>query len=92
MSHPEPPTPTRSPSTGRPAVTWRKATRVVVGTILTLLGLLWMLQGADLVHIRPIGCVAQCQPITGGSSTWFTIGVLTLLGGLTVLGARRRRR
>lgn len=73
-------------------MTWRKATRVAAGTTLSLLGLLWVLQGADLVHIQPIGCVAQCQPITGGSSTWFTIGVLTLLGGLTVLGARRRHR
>jgi hypothetical protein len=60
--------------------------------ILTLLGLLWILQGADVVRIRPILCVADCQPITGGSPSWLAIGVVTLVVGLAVVGVLRRRR
>ncbi len=41
----------------------------LLGTILALLGLLWFLQGSDLVHIKPILCFANCQPITGKSIT-----------------------
>ncbi|MEQ4208323.1 LPXTG cell wall anchor domain-containing protein [Actinopolymorpha sp. B9G3] len=29
--------------------------------------------------------------MTGGSFVWFAVGALTLLGGLVVLGVRRRR-
>jgi hypothetical protein len=58
---------------------------------LILLGLLWILQGADVVRIRPILCVADCQPITGGSLSWLTIGVVILVVGLGVAGVRRRR-
>ncbi|WP_433216594.1 hypothetical protein [Microtetraspora malaysiensis] len=71
---------------------WRKAARIVGGTVLTLLGLLWTLQGADLVRIRPILCVAECQPVTGGSPVWLAIGVVTVVVGLWVLGVPRRRR
>lgn len=85
-------------SPGGAAVNWRKAARVVVGMVLILLGLLWILQGADVVRIRPILCVADCQPITGGSAGWLAIGVVTLVVGLTlvvgpeVVGVLRRRR
>ncbi|WP_067137171.1 hypothetical protein [Microtetraspora malaysiensis] len=73
-------------------MTWRKAARIVGGTVLTLLGLLWTLQGADLVRIRPILCVAECRPVTGGSPVWLAIGVVAVVVGLWVLGAPRRRR
>ncbi|WP_433413835.1 hypothetical protein ACQP1V_32300 [Microtetraspora malaysiensis] len=73
-------------------MTWRKAARIVGGTVLTLLGLLWTLQGADLIRIRPILCVAECQPVTGGSPVWLAIGVVTVVVGLWVLGVPRRRR
>ncbi|RNL82891.1 hypothetical protein EFW17_18190 [Halostreptopolyspora alba] len=56
---------------------------------MTPLGLLWVLQGADVVRIQPVLCVAECQPITGGSLVWLTIGVLTLIGGLVLLGGLR---
>lgn len=70
----------------------RRAARAISGTVLALLGLLWVLQGADIVRIRPILCVAECRPITGGSLVWAVIGVLTLLGGLgLLLGVLRRR-
>ena len=66
----------------------------MAGVVLVPLGLLWALQGADVVRIDPIGCVADCEPITGGSPAWLTIGVLTLLVGAWLLrrGTRRRGR
>lgn len=70
----------------------RTVVRIVVGTVLSLLGVLWILQGADVVRIRPILCVADCRPLTGGSPTWLAIGAVTLVVGLTVAGALRRRR
>jgi hypothetical protein len=81
-----------SPSTGGRAVKWHGTARVVVGMVLILLGLLWILQGADVVRIRPILCLANCQPITGGSPLWLAIGVVTSAVGLRVVGVLRRRR
>jgi hypothetical protein len=57
-----------------------------------LLGLLWVLQGADLLHIRPILCVADCKPVEGGSVGWMTAGVLLLIGGLAVIRSGLRGR
>ena len=67
--------------------------RILFGVALTLLGLLWLLQGADRVHIRPILCVADCKPLEGGSVGWMTAGALVLVVGLLVVasGVRRRR-
>jgi hypothetical protein len=70
---------------------WRKAFRIGVGVVLLLLGLLWALQGADVIRIKPIGCVAECEPISGGSIRWLIAGVLAMLGGTLMLVARRRR-
>jgi hypothetical protein len=73
----------------RRALTW-----ILLGVGLTLLGLLWLLQGADLLHIRPILCVTNCEPVEGGSIAWMTAGALVLAGGLvlTAAGVRRRGR
>ena len=62
-----------------------------MGTALILLGLLWILQGADVLRIRPILCVADCQPLTGGSPAWLAIGVVTVIVGLGVVRVLRRR-
>jgi len=74
-------------------VTLRTIARILFGVALTLLGLLWLLQGADLVHIRPILCVANCTPLEEGSVGWMTAGALVLVVGLLVIasGIRRRR-
>jgi hypothetical protein len=74
-------------------VTLRTLARILFGVALTLLGLLWLLQGADLVHIRPILCVANCTPLEAGSVRWMTAGALVLVVGLLVIvsGIRRRR-
>ncbi len=67
--------------------------RILFGVALTFLGLLWLLQGADLVHIRPILCLANCKPLEGGSVGWMTAGALVLVVGLLVVasGVRGRR-
>ncbi|WP_336211623.1 hypothetical protein [Nonomuraea sp. LPB2021202275-12-8] len=71
---------------------WRRTARIVAGVALILLGLLWVLQGADVVRIQPILCVADCRPITGGSPGWLATGVVTLVIGLGLVSVLRRRR
>ena len=70
---------------------WRAFTWIVLGVAATLLGLLWLLQGADLLHIRPILCIANCKPVEGGSIGWMAAGALVLVGGLLALAAGLRR-
>ena len=80
-------------ASGGMIMNYRALARILFGIGLTLLGLLWLLQGADLVHIRPILCVANCKPLEGGSVGWMTTGALVLVVGLLVIasGVRRRR-
>ena len=74
-------------------MSFRGLARIVLGVALSLLGLLWLLQGADLVHIRPILCVANCKPLEGGSVGWMTAGALLLVvGSLVVASGIRGRR
>ena len=56
----------------------------VIGVLFTLLGTLWFLQGADLIHLKPVACVANCTPIEGGSITWLLVGLATAALGLIV--------
>ena len=66
--------------------------RIVVGTLLASLGLLWTLQGADLVRIKPILCFANCEPLVGGSNTWLAVGLGCIAIGLFLLMRRRSRK
>ena len=59
----------------------------LTGVILSLLGALWFLQGADLLHIRPLLCFADCAEITGGSQIWEVIGALAFAIGILLLWA-----
>lgn len=56
---------------------WIARVCVVIGVLFALLGTLWFLQGADLIHLEPVACVADCTPIEGGSVTWLLIGLAT---------------
>ena len=56
-----------------------------VGLIAVLLGLLWFLQGADILHIRPIMCFADCEYIKGGSRFWEITGALLFVLGIAIL-------
>ncbi|MET9022618.1 hypothetical protein ABZV93_21820 [Actinopolymorpha sp. NPDC004070] len=68
-----------------------KIARMLVGAVLVALGALWVLQGADLVRIKPVLCVADCQPLVGGSPVWLAVGVVAFLAGLALLTVHRRR-
>ena len=64
----------------------------IVGVLAMALGLLWLLQGLDLIHLRPILCVADCEPVEGGSATWAIVGLVTAAAGAWAAfrGARRK--
>lgn len=57
---------------------WRTITSLVARVALMLLGSLWLLQGAGLVHVRPISCVTNCRPVTSGSAGWLAAGISRL--------------
>jgi hypothetical protein len=61
------------------------------GVAITLLGLLWFLQGAGLVHVQPILCFADCEPLVGGSVGWLIAGIVGMIVGMLFVrrGARR---
>jgi hypothetical protein len=56
--------------------------RLVVGIVLALLGILWILQGADLLG----GSGGM-----NGQAIWIVIGAVVLIVGLVVLAPLRRR-
>ncbi len=70
----------------------RSVVRIAFGIVLTSLGVLWTLQGADLITIKPILCFANCEPLVGGSSTWLAVGLVCIVIGLFILVRRRRFR
>ena len=64
----------------------------VVGVICILLGGLWLLQGLGVVHIRPILCFADCEPIQGASRAWAIIGLLTItVGAIAIFFSLKKR-
>lgn len=65
---------------------------LVVGVILALLGSLWFLQGTGIVHLSPIMCVAECEPITGTSLLWAVIGAMVFVGGIFLIRVSLRRK
>ena len=78
-------------------MTKRQILLTLVGLVAASLGVLWTLEGAGAVHVRPILCVSNCKPITGSSPGWLVAGVAVLLAGLSVVwvelrhGTHRRR-
>ena len=57
----------------------------VFGLALSMLGLLWLLQGAGIIHVRPLLCVSQCTPMAGTSLDWTLAGSLILIAGLVLV-------
>ena len=70
----------------------RATVLTLLGAIVALLGLLWFVQGLGIVHLRPILCVAECEPVTGRSVQWTIVGALALFVGVVVARAGLRRR
>ena len=69
-----------------------KKLALVVGVISLLLGALWLLQGLGLVHIRPILCFANCEPVQGSSTAWAVTGALMLTAGAIAIYFARKGR
>ena len=66
---------------------------LVAGLAMVGLGSLWFMQGADLIHIRPVLCITDCTPITGGSTAWLVAGLIAVLpGALAVIASTRHLR
>lgn len=63
----------------------------VFGVLLTALGLLWALQGADLVHIEPVACVTNCESLEGFSTTWLAAGIAAMVAGVIIVRQSVRR-
>jgi uncharacterized membrane protein HdeD (DUF308 family) len=58
---------------------------LVAGVVLAVVGLVWTLQGLDVLR----------GSVMSGSSLWAVVGPIVLLGGIVLIGmaiARRRRR
>jgi hypothetical protein len=66
-------------------MTKKQIIAIIFGVIILLLGLLWFLQGSNLVHIKPILCFADCQIITGQSLQWQIIGAITFIIGVFII-------
>ncbi len=69
-----------------------KTVGLLFGLIAVFLGGLWLLQGLGVVHLRPLLCFADCEPVQGPSTSWAIIGVLVFMGGAVALRWTLKRR
>ena len=63
----------------------------VVAGLLIALGALWSLQGAGLVHVKPLLCVADCAELQGKSGQWLVSGLAAIAVGAALWYFARRR-
>jgi len=66
-------------------INFKKIAILFVGIIAILLGLLWFLQGADIIQVCPILCFADCKCIRGGSLLWEIIGPIVFFIGIGIV-------
>jgi hypothetical protein len=59
--------------------------------VLIALGALWSAQGAGIVHLKPILCLADCTEVRGQSARWLATGLATVAAGVGLLYVVRRR-
>jgi hypothetical protein len=64
----------------------RRTAIVALGVGFAALGLLWLLQGSGVVHMRPLLCFADCQPVVGTSAPWLIAGAIMFLVGIAAVG------
>lgn len=67
-----------------------KTITLIISVLALLVGGLWLLQGLGLVHMEPILCFADCEPLDGPSTTWALLGLVVFGAGL--FGLRRSLR
>ena len=53
-----------------------KVVGLLLGLVAVSLGGLWLLQGIGVVHLQPLICFADCEPVQGPSASWAVIGAL----------------
>ncbi len=72
---------------------WFWMSVAAAGLAVSSVGLLWFLQGSDLVHLEPLACVGECQAMVGHHLGWQIAGTLAVLIGAiaTTVAARRVR-
>jgi hypothetical protein len=65
----------------------------IVAGLLIALGALWSVQGAGIVHLKPILGIADCAELQGASGQWLAtgIGAIAVGGCLWYLAHRRAR-
>jgi hypothetical protein len=63
----------------------------LIGAFIAVLGLLWFLQGAAIIQMRPVLCVANCEPIVGRSPFWAATGAVAFIigSGIAIFSLRR---
>jgi hypothetical protein len=72
---------------------WKGMSIAVLGAVVFAVGLLWLLQGSDVVRIDPVLCVEDCEPVAGRDTGWqLAGGVLMVTGTLAVGTALRKSR
>jgi hypothetical protein len=69
-----------------------KVVGLLLGLVAVLLGGLWLLQGIGVVHLRPLLCFADCEPVQGPSALWAVIGAFVFTGGAAVVRWSSKRR
>jgi hypothetical protein len=63
---------------------WNYLVAALVGIVVALLGLMWFLQGAGILQLCPVLCVANCECITGGSPFWEAAGAIAFVIGILI--------
>ena len=58
---------------------------------LVALGALWSVQGAGIVHLKPLLCVADCTELQGASLQWLATGIGCIAVGVGLWYFARRR-
>jgi hypothetical protein len=71
-------------------LSFKRIALLSAGIVSVLLGGLWFLQAAGILHLQPILCLAACGPITGPSPLWEAIGAGTAIIGIALIVAGRR--
>jgi hypothetical protein len=69
-----------------------KIVGILFGLVAVLLGGLWLFQGLGVVHLRPLLCFADCEPVQVPSTSWTVIGALVVMTGTVVIWWSWKRR
>jgi hypothetical protein len=64
---------------------------LVSGLIASALGGLWLLQGLDVVHVRPLLCLSDCVPVRGPSPRWAILGAALFAAGVAAVWSALKR-